>query len=97
MPFSKGKSGNPNGAPRGAKLWRDAVRLIVNRRDEDGMKVIDKLARQLLASAMAGDISAIKEIGDRLDGKPGQAISGPDGGPMNIAVSWMPPTAKQRA
>lgn len=36
-------------------------------------------ARQLLE---LGEVSSIREIADRLDGKVTQAISGPDGGPI---------------
>ena len=32
--------------------------------------------------ALDGDMQAIKEIGDRLDGRPAQPIVGVDGGPV---------------
>lgn len=38
----------------------------------------DKLADALLDKAIEGDISAIKEVFDRVDGKPKQAIVGGD-------------------
>lgn len=42
---------------------------------------LDAIAERLIAKAEEGDIQAIKELGDRLDGKPTQALehSGPDG------------------
>jgi hypothetical protein len=50
-----------------------------------------RIADKLLAMAEDGDIQAMKEIGDRLDGKPKQQIeaSGEGGGP--IVIGWMQP------
>ncbi len=66
------------GRPRGAwadKPWRDAVRQAVNELDESGEKKLRLLARQLVKEGIAGEVSALREIGDRLDGKPAQDIS----------------------
>lgn len=72
------------------KWWAEAVRIAVNREsdepDADGKKrkrlsaIADKLARM----AEEGDMQAIKEIGDRLDGRPAQAheVTGEEGGPI---------------
>ena len=43
-----------------------------------------QIAEQLLTKAADGDMTAIKELGDRLDGKAPQAITGADGGPLVI-------------
>lgn len=45
---------------------------------------LDAIADRLIQKAEDGDIQAIKELGDRLDGKPSQSLehSGPDGGPI---------------
>lgn len=62
---------------KGEKFWADAVMRAVNRRldDEEGQpKKLDRLADELVDAGMRGDIPALKEIGDRLDGKPKQAI-----------------------
>lgn len=73
------------GRPRGAwkeKAWRDALRIAVLRpADEKNPKPktkLDELAFVLIESAKSGDISALKEVGDRLDGKPAQAVVGGD-------------------
>ncbi|MCC2649897.1 MAG: hypothetical protein K0R61_9 [Microvirga sp.] len=72
------------GRPRGAwanKAWRDALRLAVLREvdwDEKPKTKLDELADSLITAAKGGDISALKELGDRLDGKPAQAIVGGD-------------------
>jgi hypothetical protein len=69
--------GNQNGAR--AKVWRAAIERALERRSQsraDGIKEIDALADQLIALVAKGDITAIKEFGDRIDGKPAQAIIG---------------------
>ncbi len=72
------------------KHWRDAIRMSVNEEDADGIKKIRRLADKLVAAALDGDVSALKEVGDRLDGKPAQALehSGPDG--EALVVTWQP-------
>lgn len=74
MPFQKGVSGNPGGQPKN-KIWRDAIeRAVMRRQGKQDLKGIDDLADKLLEAAALGDIPALKELGDRLDGKPAQAI-----------------------
>lgn len=55
------------------KIWSAAIRRAVNeiqKGDETKQKRLVHLARKLVEQAQSGDISALKEIGDRLDGKP---------------------------
>ena len=69
------------------KLWRDAIMRAVKRQvGKGGGKYLEVLADKLVALAADGDVGALKEIGDRLDGKPSQAVSvgGDDGGPVRI-------------
>ena len=71
--------GRPKGAENKDKSWRDAVRAAVNelRKDEDSSKKIKSLrllARKLVKKALEGDVAALREIGDRLDGKATQAV-----------------------
>lgn len=74
MPFKKGQSGNPGGQQK-VKVWRDAIERAVTRRaGKADLKGIDDLADVLLDTALSGDIAAMKEFGDRMDGKPAQAI-----------------------
>lgn len=78
MATSGAQPGNRN-AKRGT-AWRDAVRKAIAQ-DKGSL---DRLARRLIALAEGGDLAALKEIGDRLDGKAAQSheLSGPDGGPI---------------
>lgn len=72
--------GNTN-ATKGS-LWADALRMEL----AQDKKRIRRLTCALLDKAETGDVSALKEIGDRLDGKALQSISGPGGGPIQAAV-----------
>ena len=41
---------------------------------DDGKPRLRALAEKLVLSGLGGDVQAIREIADRLDGKPGQSI-----------------------
>ena len=78
MPFQKGQSGNPNGRPKSSKLFRDALNLAAHERaDEKPLRRVEtgehtyfrRAAEALMEKAMSGDIRAIREVADRLDGK----------------------------
>ena len=61
--------------PKIDKIWGDAIRRAVHRRMENAEgkpRKIERLAEKLVDCALAGDGWAIKEIGDRLDGRPHQ-------------------------
>ena len=40
---------------------------------------LDKLAEALIAKAKTGDVAALREVSDRLDGRVPQAVVGDDG------------------
>ena len=63
--------------PFADKLWREAIRKVAFEVAEGrrGPKKLEMAARALVKAAMEGDVSAAKEIGDRLDGKPAQAVA----------------------
>lgn len=91
----------PVGAPEGNQNaakgtpWRHAIRRALENRSRIAQKeALDDLAEKLLAACDAGDLTALKELGDRLDGKANQSISGPDGGaiPVGIQVSYERPS-----
>lgn len=71
MAWEKGKSGNPGGR-KNDKPWAEALRIVGARLDKDGTKRLLRLAEKCFQAAEGGDISAIREIGDRHDGKPAQ-------------------------
>ncbi len=81
--------GNQNG--RKGKLWSDAIKRAIREKveGEDWEAKIAKLAGALVDEAKKGELQALKEIGDRLDGKPKQQIeaTGEDGGPLKTALT----------
>lgn len=54
-------------------LWGDAIRRAIKRREEKDPKALERLAEVLLSKCDVGDMGAIKELGDRLDGKAPQS------------------------
>ena len=66
------------------KFWSEAVRLAVYReaKGDDGKKKkrLNVIADKLCKMAMDGDIAAIREIGERLDGKSPQSVDVTSGG-----------------
>lgn len=68
--------------PKSDKVWSDAIRRAVHEYHESKDRVgkvrkvryLNLLAVNLVKAAAGGDMQAMKEVGDRLDGKPSQAI-----------------------
>ena len=73
-------AGNANSGKRKDKLWRDALMLSLNRIMDDGTErtKLQALADTTVREGIAGNVQAIKEIGDRVDGKVPQGIVGGD-------------------
>ena len=70
MPFEPGQSGNPNGGAKIKKFYAALDRAIA----QDDSKRLRDAAEKLLDLAAQGELAAIKELGDRLDGKAAQQI-----------------------
>lgn len=65
--------GNKNAAK--AKQWTAAIeRALEKRSGMDKAKALEELATKLIEAALAGDAWALKEIGDRLEGKAAQQV-----------------------
>lgn len=83
MVWVKGQSGNAGGAPK-TKAFTEALRKQCLAPAESkfglakGHKRIDVIAMQIVKKAMSGDLSAIREIADRIEGRPPQSIAGLD-------------------
>ena len=80
--------GNSNAA--NAKIWGAAVRRALQRRSSvERGEAIDALAERLLDlcfDPICG-LSALKELGDRLDGRPSQQIIATDEEGRSLAVA----------
>jgi hypothetical protein len=91
--------GNRNAAK--AKRWQDALNKALARyksEDVETGQALDKIAENVVIKALSGDKDSIAEIGNRLDGKPAQAltVSGDDeGGPIKLShtVEWLSGTS----
>ena len=79
MPAPKG---NQNSS-KNNRAWGKVVKKLAIQEDA---KRLHKVAEALFRKAEDGDISAIKELGDRIDGKSEQTISGDSDAPINIIV-----------
>jgi hypothetical protein len=60
------------------KLFREALRMQLAQAGEN-LKALREIADILIAEAKAGNIQAIKELADRLDGKPVQMLEHAEG------------------
>lgn len=95
--------GNQNAAK--AKRWQDAlVRALAQYESKDGQikagMALNAIAERVVEKAVGGDKDAITEIGNRLDGKPAQAIiatGDEEGGPIrhSLTVGYADPPATE--
>jgi hypothetical protein len=72
--------GNQNAAK--GKIWAAAIHRALKKRSKvDMVEALDALAEKLLEQCDEGELSALRELGDRLDGKSHQsvAVANPDG------------------
>jgi hypothetical protein len=76
IPFKeKNMAGAPEGNSNSSKsnrLWAETIRRAVVQSDPERLR---RIAERMLDMAETGDLGAIKELGDRLDGKPGQVVT----------------------
>lgn len=75
-----------------AKIWSDAVKKHIL-----SGKKLDGLAKKLVDMALDGDLGALREVGDRLEGKPAQStiISGDADNPLIIETDRPKLTAQE--
>jgi len=79
----------PSAGGKPDKIWRDALMRAVKREIANGPgRKLEMLADKLVDKALEGDVSALKEIGDRIDGKPAQAITGEADAPIELIMRW---------
>jgi len=65
-----GHSGNPSGRPVGVGSITVELRRQLDVHDEHGVPLHARIARRLLELAEGGDLRAIREVLDRVDGMP---------------------------
>ncbi len=70
-----GQPGNKNGSKN--KPWRDAIAWALEKHKNsqtDRAQALRDIATQMIDKALGGDMTAMKELGDRLDGKAPQDV-----------------------
>jgi len=75
--FRPGQSGNPAGRPKSITL-SEAYRKMLSQADESDPERrtrAEVLAEQIYAKAKTGDVQALREIADRVEGKPRQTLA----------------------
>lgn len=70
------------------RVWAQAINNALDKRGKalGRMGALEELAEKLLVQCDEGDMTALKELGDRLDGKAVQAIAGDKDAPLNIQI-----------
>ena len=83
----------PEGGAAARPMW-EALDAELRRLSEDGdgrrAEILELIARKLAAKALDGDLGAIKEIFDRMDGK-SVAGSAPVEQPGKVIFQWKDP------
>lgn len=80
---------NPGGRPK-QKIWRDAIMAATQRNPtgEPNKRDLDAIVEALIIAAKAGDMEAIKEIGNRIDGKAHQSVDVEANLTGELSVKW---------
>lgn len=78
MPGRGAPPGNRNACKN--RPWAEAINRALK---ADNGKKLRALAEKLIERAQDGDIAALKEVGDRVDGKALQALAA-EGGPLVV-------------
>ncbi len=82
MVFQKGQSGNPGGRPKEDAEVKALARTA-------GPEAIEKLLELMRGDDRRTALAAAQALLDRGFGKPAQAITGEEGGPVELAVTWL--------
>jgi hypothetical protein len=77
MPFEPGNQESKKADHRRAKLFRDAILVELKKADGD-VERIQLVAAKLVEQAVEGNVQAIREIADRIDGKVSTPVVGDD-------------------
>ena len=87
--------GNTNSSKE-KRIWGNIIRKLAIQED---YRRLHAMAEKLYEKAAEGDLGAIKEVGDRLDGKSvaTQELTGPDGSdlPSGIGILFVKPDDSQ--
>ncbi len=71
--FPEGVSGNPGGRPKN-RSTKAVLNELLEMLDSQGITARERLAEVVLAKALKGNIRFVRELYDRADGRPKQAV-----------------------
>jgi hypothetical protein len=75
-PFEKGDARiNRRGRPKKGQALTDILNYKLDQRDGSGKLQREAVAEKLIALALEGDLSAIRYVTDRVDGKPRETVN----------------------
>jgi len=67
--------GNQNASKGNRRIWLAAIERALKKRSlTSRVEALDELAEKLLQACDSGDVPALRELGDRLEGKPIQQL-----------------------
>lgn len=78
-------AGNANSGRKQEKPFRDALRMEIAEAG-DNPKALRNIAKKLIEMSESGDIQAIREFADRVDGKVTQTIGGDPDDPLSVVT-----------
>ena len=83
--------GNDN-ATKGAECKQALKRALAHKSGQTFREGLDLVMTKYVEAACNGEPWAMRDIQDRLDGKPAQGleVSGPDGGPVETQLNYIP-------
>ena len=87
MPFVKGISGNPGGRPKKDWTWAKLLEEAGEEIDpKSGKKFKEQVSIKLWEACLKGNIPAIKELFNRMDGMPLQKLGGDSDNPFILKI-----------
>lgn len=80
--FQPGQSGNPGGRPRRKPFLEELEKQLAQ-----NPKILPLIVKKAIDLAKDGELKAITELRDVLDGKPAIVISGDNADPIQVEIS----------
>ncbi len=89
--WKKGQSGNPAGRPPAEWTWSGLLKSALEETIPGDTRTYKELVAQSLRNkAIEGDVAAIKEFGNRIDGMPKQSVDETHSGEIVITIKDSP-------
>jgi hypothetical protein len=84
MPFQPGNQEARKADLRRPRIVAQAIISALRETDSDNIPKLQRLGRALVAKALEGDVAAMKEVADRVDGKVPVQVQGDPDNPLII-------------